>query len=70
MKLKPVFAWSCTVLLVCSASLALAQKSKKPAADAPKRETIAKPMTEKEQKRREAKLKKELEEAGATVEIK
>lgn len=40
---------------------AVAQKAKKPVADQGERETIAKPMTDREKKRREDKLRKELE---------
>ncbi len=40
---------------------AAAQKTKKPAADQGERETIAKPLTAREQKRKEDKLRKELE---------
>jgi hypothetical protein len=52
--------------LILAGSLALAQgapppKEKPSAKSTPQRETVAKPLTEKERKRREAKLRKELE---------
>ena len=48
-----------TLLLIGVPSIA--QDSKKKAASSDKRETVAKPMTDKERKRKEARLKKELE---------
>src|SRR5947199_154626 len=55
-----------TLRLVCSFAGVLAVAgtglaAKKPASDSSDHETVAKPMTEKEQKKREAKLRKELE---------
>src|SRR5258706_15889822 len=41
--------------------VAVAQSNKKTSSDSSQRETVAKPMTEKQRKRREAKLRKELE---------
>ncbi len=63
MNAKPLFALSSILALLVPASALWAQQkdSKKPAADAPKRETLAKPMTDKEKRKREDKLRKELE---------
>jgi GWxTD domain-containing protein len=63
MNAKPLFALSSILALLVPASAVWAQQkdSKKPAADAPKRETLAKPMTDKEKRKREDKLRKELE---------
>ena len=63
MNAKPLFALSSILALLVPASAVWAQQkdSKKPAADAPKRETLAKPMTDKEKRKREEKLRKELE---------
>jgi GWxTD domain-containing protein len=62
MNAKPVVASSSVLALAVAASLLFAaEKDKKPAAEAQKRETIAKPMTDKEKRRREEKLRKELE---------
>jgi GWxTD domain-containing protein len=63
MNAKPLFALSSILALLVPASAVWAEQkgSKKPAADAPKRETLAKPMTDKEKRKREEKLRKELE---------
>jgi GWxTD domain-containing protein len=50
-----------TLLLIVAPSIAQDSKKKAPAKPAPARETVAKPLTDKERKRKEAALKKELE---------
>jgi len=61
--MKPRCVWISSVsvgcLLLAGAAAAVAQNKK--ASSAPARETIAKPLTEKEKRRREEKLRKELE---------
>ncbi len=59
MKLK-LFVISCTTAGLCLTST-LCQAADKKTPDSEQRETVAKPMTEKERKRKEAKLRKELE---------
>lgn len=52
---------SCIAVLSLVPADLLAAETKKAAAPAPARETIAKPLTDKERRRREEKLRKELE---------
>src|SRR5438105_7972869 len=61
--MRPARLWtSClSVSLLFSVSIGYAEKEKTPNTDAEGRETIAKPLTEKQKKKREAKLRKELE---------
>ncbi|HLK21197.1 MAG TPA: GWxTD domain-containing protein [Bryobacteraceae bacterium] len=62
-KLFVLCASTASVSLTALVGLAVAQSDadKKPASDAPAKETVAKPMTEKQRKKQEKKLQKELE---------
>jgi GWxTD domain-containing protein len=61
--MRPARLWipSLAVSLFFTINLSYAEKDKDPNTDAQGRETIAKPLTEKQKKKREAKLRKELE---------
>lgn len=61
MNLKALFAAGSILTLGAAAWLAPAAEKKQAAADTQKRETIAKPMSEREKRRREERLRKELE---------
>ena len=56
-----LLASTCGLTLILAVAPSIAQDSKKKGAPAEKRETVAKPMTEKQRKQKEARLKKELE---------
>ncbi len=58
---KALWVSTCGLTLLLAVVPSIAQDSKKKAAPAEKRETVAKPMTEKQRKQKEARLKKELE---------
>src|ERR1044071_2125632 len=64
-RMKSPHLWiSCVALSTLLVGFSVAQDNKKTSKnskDAPARETVAKPLSEKEKKRREAKLRKELE---------
>src|SRR5438132_12447787 len=56
-----IFVISCSVAGLCLTGMLGLAADKKAKADSDSRETVAKPMTEKERKKRDAKLQKELE---------
>ena len=61
MSAKGLWLSSLSLTLLLAVVPSLAQQNSKPAKSDQKRETVAKPLTEKERKRKEAPLKKELE---------
>lgn len=61
MNLKALFAAGSILMLGATAWLAPAAEKRQTAADGQKRETIAKPMSEREKRRREERLRRELE---------
>jgi GWxTD domain-containing protein len=61
MNLKALFAAGSVLALGASGWVGLAAEKRQPPAGSEKRETIAKPMSEREKRRREEKLRKELE---------